>query len=84
MYMILWVTDNSYLMLNELRMNRLLRSPAYSNRLIRQLFITTETTPNPNALKFVPGQTVLGEGKTYDFPGKVISLFGLPFTMFTF
>ena len=35
---------------------------------LRNLFITTETTPNPNALKFVPGRDVLGAGSTCDFP----------------
>ena len=35
---------------------------------LRNLFITTETTPNPNALKFVPGRDVLGPGSTCDFP----------------
>ena len=34
----------------------------------RNLFITTEITPNPDALKFMPGRDVLGSGKTYDFP----------------
>ena len=35
---------------------------------MRNLFITTEGTPNPNALKFCPGRDVLGPGKTCDFP----------------
>mgnify|MGYP006451056317 CR=1 FL=1 len=35
---------------------------------LRNLFITTEVTPNPNALKFVPGRDVLGAGATCDFP----------------
>merc|ERR1712037_33257 len=35
---------------------------------LRNLFITTEMTPNPNALKFVPGRDVLGAGSTCDFP----------------
>lgn len=34
----------------------------------RGLFITTENTPNPNSLKFMPGRDVLGAGQTYDFP----------------
>ena len=34
----------------------------------RNLFITTEITPNPNALKFLPGRDVLGENGTLDFP----------------
>ena len=51
-------------------MNRVLRFPlnSLSKSSVRSLFITTETTPNPNALKFFPGKTVLGEYKTYDFP----------------
>jgi len=33
------------------------------------MFIQTEDTPNPQSLKFVPGQPVLGEGKLgMDFP----------------
>jgi len=35
---------------------------------IRNLFITTERTPNPNAIKLLPGRDVLGHGKTCDFP----------------
>lgn len=31
------------------------------------MFIQTETTPNPQTLKFLPGKTVLGEGKTAFF-----------------
>jgi len=31
------------------------------------MFIETEATPNPNTMKFLPGQTVLGE-KTAFFP----------------
>lgn len=31
------------------------------------MFIQTETTPNPATLKFLPGETVLGQG-TADFP----------------
>ncbi|KPQ07762.1 MAG: Thioredoxin-like protein [Rhodobacteraceae bacterium HLUCCA12] len=31
------------------------------------MFIQTESTPNPATLKFLPGQTVLGQG-TADFP----------------
>ncbi len=31
------------------------------------MFIQTETTPNPATLKFLPGETVLGDG-TADFP----------------
>ena len=33
------------------------------------MFIQTEDTPNPQSLKFVPGQAVLGEGALgVDFP----------------
>ena len=31
------------------------------------MFIQTESTPNPATLKFLPGQSVLGNG-TADFP----------------
>lgn len=34
------------------------------------MFIQTEQTPNPNTLKFLPGQDVLGEGKTAFFTDK--------------
>mgnify|MGYP000952189260 CR=1 FL=1 len=32
------------------------------------MFIQTENTPNPATLKFLPGQTVMGEGAVADFP----------------
>ncbi len=32
------------------------------------MFIQTESTPNPATLKFLPGQTVMGEGAVADFP----------------
>ncbi len=32
------------------------------------MFIQTESTPNPNTLKFLPGRDVAGEGALYDFP----------------
>ena len=32
------------------------------------MFIQTESTPNPNTLKFLPGQDVMGEGAVADFP----------------
>ena len=31
------------------------------------MFIQTESTPNPNTLKFLPGKEVMGEGKTAFF-----------------
>lgn len=34
----------------------------------RSMFIQTQSTPNPNSLKFYPGCDVLEEGKTVDFP----------------
>lgn len=34
----------------------------------RNMFIQTQDTPNPNSLKFIPGVSVLGEGRTKDFP----------------
>lgn len=33
-----------------------------------RLFIQTQETPNPNSLKFLPGQKVLEAGQTMDFP----------------
>ncbi|MBU6235297.1 MAG: NifU N-terminal domain-containing protein, partial [Alphaproteobacteria bacterium] len=30
------------------------------------MFIQTETTPNPDAIKFIPGQAVT-QGNTYDY-----------------
>ncbi|XP_044739132.1 NFU1 iron-sulfur cluster scaffold homolog, mitochondrial-like [Chrysoperla carnea] len=32
------------------------------------MFIQTQDTPNPNSLKFLPGQAVLEPGQTMDFP----------------
>ncbi|HUE64917.1 MAG TPA: NifU family protein [Rhizomicrobium sp.] len=32
------------------------------------MFIQTESTPNPNTLKFLPGREVMGEGAVADFP----------------
>src|SRR5690349_3571821 len=32
------------------------------------MFIQTESTPNPNTLKFLPGRAVMREGKVADFP----------------
>lgn len=32
------------------------------------MFIQTQETPNPNSLKFLPGQAVLESGQTIDFP----------------
>src|ERR1700743_2906853 len=32
------------------------------------MFIQTESTPNPNTLKFLPGREVMGEGQVADFP----------------
>jgi Fe-S cluster biogenesis protein NfuA len=32
------------------------------------MFIQTESTPNPNTLKFLPGRDVMGEGALADFP----------------
>ena len=46
----------------------MLRLSGASRLLRRALFIQTEGTPNPNALKFNPGREVLGAGNTYDFP----------------
>ncbi|HEY3637472.1 MAG TPA: NifU family protein [Rhizomicrobium sp.] len=32
------------------------------------MFIQTESTPNPNTLKFLPGREVMGDGAVADFP----------------
>jgi Fe-S cluster biogenesis protein NfuA len=32
------------------------------------MFIQTESTPNPNTLKFLPGRDVMGDGSVADFP----------------
>ena len=32
------------------------------------MYIKTQNTPNPDSLKFLPEQPVMGEGKTADFP----------------
>ncbi len=32
------------------------------------MFIQTESTPNPNTIKFLPGRDVMGEGAVADFP----------------
>ncbi len=34
------------------------------------MFIQTESTPNPQTLKFLPGREVMGEGSVADFPDK--------------
>jgi Fe-S cluster biogenesis protein NfuA len=34
------------------------------------MFIQTESTPNPQTLKFVPGRTVMGESAVADFPDR--------------
>jgi Fe-S cluster biogenesis protein NfuA len=34
------------------------------------MFIQTESTPNPQTLKFLPGREVMGEGALADFPDK--------------
>ncbi|XP_054269135.1 NFU1 iron-sulfur cluster scaffold homolog, mitochondrial-like isoform X1 [Macrosteles quadrilineatus] len=35
---------------------------------VRNMFIQTQDTPNPNSLKFLPGIKVLDPGQTIDFP----------------
>ena len=35
---------------------------------VRTMFIQTESTPNPNSLKFIPGIPVITTGDTWDFP----------------
>ncbi|XP_018322823.1 NFU1 iron-sulfur cluster scaffold homolog, mitochondrial-like isoform X2 [Agrilus planipennis] len=43
-----------------------IRSLLTTNR--SYMFIQTQETPNPNSLKFLPGQQVLEPGQTIDFP----------------
>ncbi|XP_014246777.1 NFU1 iron-sulfur cluster scaffold homolog, mitochondrial-like isoform X2 [Cimex lectularius] len=42
--------------------------PKIDSFTIRNMFIQTQETPNPNSLKFLPGIKVLGEKQTMDFP----------------
>jgi hypothetical protein len=35
---------------------------------VRNTYIQTQDTPNPNSLKFLPDQKVMGAGKTREFP----------------
>ena len=50
------------------------------------MFIQTESTPNPNTLKFLPGRAVMGDGAVADFPDAEAAersplaraLFGIP------
>ena len=37
------------------------------------MFIQTESTPNPQTLKFQPGREVLGAGQTRDFPDAAVA-----------
>jgi hypothetical protein len=37
---------------------------------VRTAFIQTQDTPNPNSLKFLPGERVLEDGKTKEFISK--------------
>ncbi|KAK9888268.1 hypothetical protein WA026_000531 [Henosepilachna vigintioctopunctata] len=39
-----------------------------STSMQNNMFIQTQDTPNPNSVKFLPGEKVLGEGQTIDFP----------------
>ena len=34
------------------------------------MFIQTESTPNPQTLKFLPGREVMGESAVADFPNR--------------
>lgn len=45
--------------------------------IMRNMFIQTQETPNPDSLKFLPGVEVLGPGNTKDFPNH-ISAHGSP------
>ena len=37
---------------------------------MRNIFIQTQDTPNPNSLKFLPEREVLGNAKTREFPNR--------------
>ncbi|XP_014287511.1 NFU1 iron-sulfur cluster scaffold homolog, mitochondrial [Halyomorpha halys] len=39
-----------------------------NEQFVRNMFIQTQDTPNPNSLKFLPGTKVLQERQTMDFP----------------
>jgi hypothetical protein len=42
------------------------------------MFIRTQDTPNPESLKFLPGNAVLEPGKTADFPSAKSALYASP------
>ena len=43
------------------------QNSAFQMAMLRNLFISTQPTPNPASLKFVPGKPVTGDGSTMDF-----------------
>ncbi|CAD5219400.1 unnamed protein product [Bursaphelenchus okinawaensis] len=47
--------------------SKLTRRVGSSLSIARSMFIQVEETPNPRTLKFVPGQKILSEPRTYDF-----------------
>lgn len=53
--------------------NFLLKNPHKTNKLFQfrlysfSIFIKTQSTPNPNFLKFLPGKEIFKDGETYDF-----------------
>lgn len=49
--------------------NGLLDRTSPVTQLIRNMFIQTQETPNPNSLKFLPGKEVMESG-TVDFPNR--------------
>ncbi|KAF8746307.1 hypothetical protein AX14_000093 [Amanita brunnescens Koide BX004] len=53
---------NSLVPVSASRMGRLFPSPRTYPKLARSMFIQTETTPNDDSLKFIPGVTVMAGG----------------------
>lgn len=47
------------------------RTQKYQKNLFKyirfNLFVKTQSTPNPHFLKFLPGREILEEGETFDF-----------------
>eukprot|EP00741_Cyanophora_paradoxa_P021959 tig00021432_g21196.t1 len=51
-----------------IHMQRVRAPPLHAMGARRSMFIQTQTTPNPNSLKFLPGRDVLESGQSLDFP----------------
>jgi hypothetical protein len=48
----------------------LIQSVIFQVILVRTAFIQTQETPNPNSIKFIPGEKVLDSGMTKDFQNR--------------